>query len=624
MSAAEPVAPPPRRWPAWLPVALILLAGAVLFLPALRCPLFLDDYFQTSMVEGTYPAPRGPFDLYDFVGDADRATLLDRGLLPWWSHPHITVRFLRPLSSALIYFVDHRLLGNRPLLSHLHSFAWWAAAALAARAVYRRALAPRAALLATIVFALASCHALPLVWLANREALVSLTFGILALGALQRFRERGSPLAVASAALLFSLSLLGGEYAMSFAGYALALALIGPRSTMGAPLVAAPSSAPKPPSKRARRLFGLLSFAVPAGVYLFARARLGYGTDGSGFYHDPFQHPLAFLLRVPRRLLTLLAEGWLTLDPDLLEPSTPAWILVVIVVVGVAVLAVPLRRALANLDEEKRGQAWWLLLGSLLSLFPMLAVMPAPRVLGAAFVGIAATVGLILDRAWFPPLPEPRVGASEWSGLVALGLGFAHLVHGPVTSWVVTRNCRAEAMFFAEHAATLRERVTDPAHQEVVLVRGLGGPVFVLPYALDARGTPPARWRILALGGHVLVLTRDAHTVELVAGRGRSLFPADEGNLFRGEGAPLAVGDVVRVPGMRVTILEVVETGPRRARFELDEALDSPSLVWVADRFDGIQDGTPPPIGFGKPFDPWPPPKETDKAKEPEPEPGEE
>ena len=146
--APSPPTSPTRRWPAWLPTALVLLAGAILFLPAIRTPRFLDDYFQTSMIEGTYPAPRSPFDLYDFVGDADRALLLDRGLLPWWSHPQLKVRFLRPLSSALLY-ADHRVFGDHPLLSHLHSFAWWAAAVLAAGALYRRTLTSRAAVVAT-------------------------------------------------------------------------------------------------------------------------------------------------------------------------------------------------------------------------------------------------------------------------------------------------------------------------------------------------------------------------------------------------------------------------------------------------------------------------------------------
>jgi hypothetical protein len=602
MSPREPVVAPleptppeslPRRRPTWLPAVLVVLAGAIVFLPALRSPLFLDDYFQTSMVEGTYPSPRSPFDLYDFVGDADRAVLMDRGLLPWWSHPRITVRFLRPLSSALIY-ADHRILGNVPLLSHLHSFAWWAAAVLGAMALYKKTLTRRAALFAAFIFALGSCHAFPLVWLANREVLVSGTFGILAVGALVRLRERGGVLHALAATLFFGVALLGGEYALGFGGYALALAATGRRTTPG------------------RRVASLASYAVPALAYLVVRSKLGYGAEGSGFYHDPFRDPAAFLIRVPRRLMTLLVEGWMTIEPESVAGWAPTWALAILTVAGVALIIVPLKRTLASLDDERRENAVWLLFGSIAALVPMLAVMPAPRVLLASFLGIAAIVGLILERAWFPPVVEPRAGASELTGLVALGLGFAHLVHGPGSSWLTTRDLRTEALKFVEHAHTLADKVPDPTKAEVVVVRGLSGSVFVLPYALDAKGTPPARYRILSLASHVLVHRSGPRTLEIIAPRDKSVFPTDEGNLFRGEGRPFAVGDVVDVPGMRVTVVDVGEAGPRRVRFEFDEPFESPERVWVTDRADGLFDATPPAVGYGAPYDQWPP---TDDAK---------
>ena len=143
-----------------LELALLFAIGAALFSPAVLTPLFLDDYLQGAMVEGTFPSPRSPFNLYDFVNEHDRATLTERGLLPWWSHPKLAIRFFRPLSSALLW-VDHRVFSHAALPMHLHSLFWWAAAVLAVRALYRRVFAPRVTLLATAIFALAPCHALP-------------------------------------------------------------------------------------------------------------------------------------------------------------------------------------------------------------------------------------------------------------------------------------------------------------------------------------------------------------------------------------------------------------------------------------------------------------------------------
>ena len=577
----------------------------MIFTPAIRAPLFLDDYFQTSMIEGTYPVARSPFDLYNFVGDADRKILLDRGLLPWWSHPRITVRFFRPLSSALLY-ADHRLFGLHPLLFHLHSFLWWAVAALGARALYRRA--PRAA------------------WAA--------LLGIV------RLRPRAVSRAPADLARQPRGAGLGGaRYPCPRRARALprggapragggrdgAVLPVAARRRVRRQLRGLRARPRRSPARRGagqgRRAVGLLSFAAPAAAYLWVRARLGYGAAGSGFYHDPFRDPWAFLQRVPRRLGTLLAEGWLTLDPDTVDPTLPGRVLAPHRRLrrGRSLRSCRCDAPSASLDDAQRGHARWLLLGSLLSLAPVLAVMPDPRVLGASMLGIAATVGLILDRAWFPGepseptmAPEPATAAEaraehqrrRFRGLVALGLGFAHLVHGPALAFLTARHKRFEAVVFAEHAASLRERLGDMTGSEVVLVRGLLGSSFVLPYALDPKGTPPARWRILALTWHVLVLRRDPRTIEVVAPRELGMFPSTEGNLFRGEGAPFAPGSTVRVPGMLATVLEVGAAGPFRVRFEFDEPLETPPRVWINDRFRGIEDATPPEVGFGRPFDP--------------------
>ncbi len=573
----------------WVRLALLFAVGALVFLPAILSPPWLDDYFQASMIEGTYPAPRSPFDLYDFVGDADRGILLERGLLPWWAHPRLTVRFLRPLSSALLY-TEHHLLGRSFLLFHLHSFVWWALAASVCFLLYRTLFGERPAILAAFIFALAPCHALPLVWLANREVLISITFGVLGLFLLVRFRESARAHEAALSAVLFSFALAGGEYALCFAGYVFALTL-------------APGRSRRPSWVRA---LTFLSFAIPAATYLVIRARLGFGTEGSGFYHDPFRDPRTFLASAPRRLVTLLLEVWFTVAPEAVSPLTSLVTLAIFFVAGALFLVTPVRRVIAGLAPEPRAHARWLALGSLFSLAPVLAVGAFPRVLGASLIGVAAIVALVLDRAWW----SERGGEAarnepgeERLGITALILGFLHLVHGPGSAWITSRVCNEEAHSFVTHAETLRTRVTDPEHQEVVLVRGLGGALYTLPYALNDRGLPPLHWRMLAVTGHMLVKRIDPETLEVIIPKSKRLFPSGEGDLFRGEAAPFLKGDVINLPGMRVTVLDIGDYGPDRVRFEFDGALESPQRVWVADGTDGLRDAPPPQPGFGQPFD---------------------
>jgi hypothetical protein len=576
----DPQPEKPRR--NWIFPALVILAGAIVFLPALRTQYLLDDYLHASMVEGTFPAKRGPFDLYDFVNETDRPVLTERGMLPWWSHPRLKVRFFRPLPSALRW-ADQRLFGRRPLLLHLHSLLWWVAVVAAARALFKRLLPARPALVATLIFALAPCHALPLAWLANREALVSLSLGLLALRAYLAFREHRSAREGLLATALFALAMSGGEYAVCLGGYILAYEI----GTRGEGLL--------------RRAVGLVPFALPTIVYLAVRARLGYGTEGSGFYSDPFREPGAFLRAAPRRLGTLLAQAWLSLDGDTIMGSTPWWVIALLVGGAAALFVVPLRRALDHAAEGPRHAARWLLLGSFLALAPVLAVVPSPRLLGASMVGIAVAVALLLEHAWFPAEAPPRRGVAELTGFAAMLLGFAHLVHGPGTAWLIGRAYQQSSQAFRANADELRMRFG--ARDEVYVLRGAGGSFF-MPFGINPGGAPPSRWRILAQTGHVLAIRRDARTLDLIAPKGQSLFPTGSGNLFRDQSTPMKAGARFVLSGLTTTILEAGPEGPRVARFEMDRPLEDAPSVWISETNLGFPEAVPPALGFGQPFDP--------------------
>jgi hypothetical protein len=568
----------PRRW---LALGGLLLAGIVVYLPPLRSNYLLDDYLHAAMIEGTFPGHRSPLDLYNFVDERERPLMYERGMLPWWSDPRIRIRFLRPLPSALRWAEQH-VFGRAPLPPHVHSFAWWAAAVLAARRLFRRLVPARPALLATLVFAFAPCHALPLGWLANREALISLTLGTLALTELLRWRERGGAARALAATGLFATAMAGGEYALCFGGFVLAFELAARRD--GA----------------ARRALGLLPFFVPALAYLGVRAMLGYGTEGSGFYEDPLREPMAYLRVAPRRLATLFADAWLTLDGDTLQAAKP-WLLALVVVAVVALLAAPLGRALAPLDGPVRRRVHAMLGGSVLALVPVLAVDPSPRVLGAAVLGLAPAVALVLDTAWFPSSPPERRGVAELTGLVALALGFFHFVHGPMTAWTIGERYRRNSNDFVVNVADLGDRLHRADASELVVLRGFNN-TFFMPFALGLQGRPTGKWRVLATTGHVLGLRRDARTLELVAPKDQGMFSWD---LFRERNTAVAAGDVFEVPGLRVTVLEVGPDGPRRARFELDRDLDDPGYAWITESGQGeFPSATPPKEGFGQPYDP--------------------
>lgn len=568
--------------PRWLKYSVlgVIALGVVLAVPALQTPFFLDDYLHGAMVRGEFPVHRSAFDLYAFVDDGDRQALLDRGLLPWWSHPQITIRFFRPLSSALL-FVDHRLFGAHPFPMHVHSLVWWLFAVLSVRSLARRLFpSSRVQLIATAIFALAPCHAVPLAWVANREVLLALTFGSLALRRYADFRSTRALAPAALSLLLFALALFaGGEYALSFAGYVVAIDVVRRRETL------------------VSRLTGWLPFAIPAGVYMAVRGALHYGSHGSGFYADPLHDPTRFFHKAPERLVTLLADGWLSVDSTAWVAPWMRTSLYVIVAVALWCGAVAFRRAIAAQESEQKQNVTWMLIGSLASLTPVLAVVPSTRLLGIAMVGLSMCVAILLEFAWWQDR-EPGFGRGM-TALVAVYLGFAHFIHGPGSMWLKERALRDDARELAWKAGNVAGALPPGSPARVGIVRGSAG-MFFAPFALPG-GQVPARWNFLAQGGHVLTQRRDDFTLDVATPKHRGLYPEGDLNLYRSEDERLAVGSEVRVPGMRATILELQDGRPSRVRFRFDVPLEE--LTWFSDQRDGVHVVALPEPGFGAPFD---------------------
>ena len=561
----------------WLVVAI----GFLVFLPGLLSPYWLDDYVQKAMVRGTFPSRRSPFDLYNFVTDGDRTLLVDRGVLPWWTHPHLTIRFFRPLSSALRW-LDFRL-SDHPLLHHAHSFLWWALAVIGARALYKRWLSPRATAIATAIFALAPCHAIPLSWLANREVLVSLAFGTFAMGALVRYRDGGARRDFWAALGLFALAMLAGEYALAFGAYVVALEIFAPSKTLE------------------RRAMAIAAFAAPALATVTARAKLGFGNFGSGFYRDPFVQTGAFFEGAPRRLARLLVDAWLASDSDWVMDAKPYALAAFVLVVAV-LIAVPVRRALRAQDDRTRKVGRALLAGSVVALLPMVAVLPSPRLLGVAVLGMAPVVAITLEYAWFPANAGDAV-RGDLASVLAVLLGFFHLVHAPVTSFLSTRFFHETSTDFVDRTAWLRDRVDDkPLEANIVVARASWQTILFSPFALDRDGRMPHRWWVLSLVPHALLLRTGESTIDLVVPKGRGYFPTGPDDLFRSEDQPLHAGDVVHVPGLTAKVIEGGEHGPGRVHFVFDQKLES--LVWVTDGKKSWHDAPPPRVGFGMPLDP--------------------
>jgi hypothetical protein len=296
----------------------------------------------------------------------------------------------------------------------------------------------------------------------------------------------------------------------------------------------------------------------------------------------------------------LLGEAWLGVDDTWAASSS--WALALLGVGTVALLAVPVARLLRALDGEERRRATWLLAGSVLSLAPMLSVAPSVRLLAVSMIGVSAVVGLLLDRAWFPPTPLPRRGAAEWASLVALLLGFAHFVRGPLDTCLMEKNTIQASMTLADRIAWLRAHI-DRAKSTVFVVRADTAETVLWAPMMLGDAAPP-HWRVLSFAsGRSLLLRTGDKSLELVASD-RPLYHVGPDDLFRSYDA-LRPGDSVTLEGMRATVLKVDDDDmPRRLRFEMDRDLDDPSYQWITEDDDGFREEKLPPKGYGQPVPP--------------------
>src|SRR5690606_22597983 len=128
------------------------------------------------------------------------------------------VGFFRPLSSALIH-LDLAAFGDRVVLWHLHSIAWYLALLALVLALYRRVLPPGAAELAVLFFAVDDAHSIPVGWLANRNSLVAAVPALAGLLLHLEWRERGFKPGAPLSALAYAVALLGGESALGALAY---------------------------------------------------------------------------------------------------------------------------------------------------------------------------------------------------------------------------------------------------------------------------------------------------------------------------------------------------------------------------------------------------------------------
>ncbi len=594
-------------------VVLAIVTGCGLrWLTMVAVGMGSDDYPQHVMVEGAAPVERSPFDLYNcWSGDTAEETqvLMDFGTIPWWTHPELRLAMMRPLSSALIAF-DHHVLGKNQVAFHLHSMIWWAFLVVCAALLLREVLPVQVAALAVLLFAVEEGHGLPLLWLANRNALVSLSLGLLGLWSHIRWRRGKGRSYLLLSVVMFSLGLLGGEWTMPIFAYLFAFEVLGARDRLGV------------------RFRALLPAATLGLCFLIAQHLLSYAALNSDVYVNPTSDPLNYLVRASKRfpvffgdlILGIPAVWYQTgnplryllvhavLDWDLASPEVwrklPEWQFWHVLLgsgaglVGLLVVRWGFRHQPPRLLRELR----WLLLGALLSMLPMVASFPSSRLVLPASVGASAIwAAILLVRLRHLRRNWPALGLRSRAATLALLLAML-LVQVFLSSLNSQREVRAYAYFFQSVRQWVLQSDIDDSKskgQHVFLLNSIEHTtVLFAPYVLHFHGRPmPRSVRILSASPHAHdVLRTDPRTLELTV-LGGTLMESDLESLYRAERFPLNPGDRVVTDEFEVRILRGYEGRPVSVRFVFDRPLEDDSYLFLFSTMNGLRRFPLPAVG---------------------------
>ena len=562
-----------------LPLFLGLLSMA-LASPSLFIGFHLDDFIHRYCgleLPGSREICPSYLSFFTIVPGVPRLThkLMEDGFVPWWANERLRIAFLRPVTS-FTHRLDYILFPNSPFLMHLHSMLWLGGAVYAATLLYRRVLGVGAVSAgAAFAFAVDHVHAMPVAWIANRNALVGAFFGTAALVVYVESRNRRSPRLAALGVPCLIIGLLGGEIALGAWAYLLAHALI---------LDDAPVS---------ERLRALLPYFVATVAWRLAYNWMGFGAAGSSLYIDPVAEPVVFLRVLPERIPLLL------LGTFGIPPAEAAFFvshqLAALVAVGSASFAVFLGVAVWAIIRFQRVVRFWMV-GTLFALVPACAALPHNRLLYFPSLG---AIGVLAGFVEAFRAADPRLPGGAW-GLTArafttLSAGL-HTFVSPILLPLLTMEIMATRMITDEAVPSAYAELSDPPRQELVLVTApeyYSGTFPRLMARLDHR-PEMQRQRLLSIGPVAIDARRlDAHRLELTY-EGGLLAPILT-RLYRGRNDPFSPGDRVELDGLDIEVTRVTDDGrPLVAVFTFEKPLDSPGLCWVVWQKDHFARFAPP------------------------------
>lgn len=549
-------------------VLLAAVVGVIVGLPSVAGGIAGDDEFIRAAARRSASLSLQSIDLFANRNPAPYRSMINAkafGTVPWYTRDDFQVTFFRPLAS-FTHWLDYRLIDGSPWLMHVENLLWYAVGIALLGAAYRRLHRGAAAAgLGVLIFAVDPAHVVPVAWIANRNALMALCFGLVSLIAHDRWVRGRSRPAAALAILSYGAALLCAEIGISTFAYLLAHAvwLDG--------------------AKARRRLLHLLPYVLVTVAWRALWRALDCGARGSLVYVDALATPLRFLKAALHRGPILLASQLGAPRSDWVSFATQD--VIVLAAVASMLLVVLSTWAMRERLRASPELRFWAT-GAVLAVVPVCSVQANDRNL--LFVGIGASIVVadVIDASLATPDPSaPRPKrALRWLGWVLL---LPHVVLPPILFPL-------EATWWTSINELMAGRAADQLFEAAGTAKGIAvlraGDMFTCPMHITlayVRGSNHGRLATCLSGGpsDTTVERVDAHTIVIHPDGG--FFDAASNGLHW-DGRIASVGDTWQLPGFRARVREVSRAGdPTSVEFVFPFAVDDPLLALVV--WDGRQ-----------------------------------
>jgi hypothetical protein len=584
------------------PIFWGIIASLLVTVPQLNIYQFVGtDCIHIAVLEGLWDYPGlGPFNLYQFAdGNPERMSeIISNAYYPWFTNLDWKVCFCRHLPSTLIA-LNHKICGMKPLGYVIHSLLWYMALISILGVLVKRIVPGRqgklshpVTYLTLIIFAFSTSHILIFFYGAARWLLIATTLALSGLLAHLKWREQGWKPGRYLSLIAFFLALLSGEAALAVLAYLAAFELFGSREPLK------------------KRIKALLPAAVLVVVYLIFYRVMDYGTGGQDLYINPLTDPIAFITSLPTRLSSMLGEMFFRIISVLgINPIVPSmgWVTILAGAAALVIGGLLFSPVWSKASVDQRGKFRWLIIGTIAAMFPLASGYPCARVAMIPFIGGSVLLAFILHH-WWNKLSQKRnirqnlKSPGAWiGGLVIIVLFFLHLVLSPYCWFADTREFKKyldSQEEFNRNSTALNEILP---HQEAIFLHpytNIDLTYDVYYYRKINRLPLPGAWWQLSYSHYkhrYLRTAGDKLELELIGGSMFDHYPLL--SVLRSSETPLEKGEIIKLSGLQITILEVNENGPTRMEFKFDRSLDDERYRFFKFKNGSLHSFTAPPVG---------------------------